>query len=44
MKPEFVMDDGRVVVEEDCGCAASNGFFIFLKPANGTMILRPSSK
>jgi hypothetical protein len=27
MKTQFVTDDGRVVVEEECGCAANNGFF-----------------
>jgi hypothetical protein len=27
MKTQFVTDDGRVVLEEECGCAASNGFF-----------------
>jgi hypothetical protein len=27
MKHESVTDDGRVVLEEECGCAASNGFF-----------------
>jgi len=27
MKAQLVTDDGRVVLEEECGCAASNGFF-----------------
>jgi hypothetical protein len=27
MQREFVTDEGRVVLEEECGCAASNGFF-----------------
>jgi hypothetical protein len=27
MRHESVRDDGHVVLEEECGCAASNGFF-----------------
>jgi len=27
MRHESVTDDGHVVLEEECGCAASNGFF-----------------
>ena len=27
MRHEFVTDDGHAVLEEECGCAASNGFF-----------------
>jgi hypothetical protein len=27
MKTQFVTGDERVVMEEECGCAASNGFF-----------------
>jgi hypothetical protein len=27
MKHESITDDGRVVLKEECGCAASSGFF-----------------
>jgi len=37
MRHESVTDDEHIMLEEECGCAASNGF---LKPANGTTILR----
>ncbi len=42
MKPEFVTDDGRASWLKKI--AVVRQATVFLKPANGTMILRPSAK